>query len=178
MPAIFGKQTVGASDYTTAKGVTCRFTAPEGGIAIAIGAHIKSTGTANFKLICHADNSGQPQALLGETAGASFNTTYAWYELPIITPFSFAANAVLHPGVISDDFIIIPYDAGGSTGQFKEILPEFAYPTPSDPASVNPGAEFDVIASLYIKYKTEAETHKVFVRTGIRPALFKPGNSR
>lgn len=179
MPSILGLNSVGADgDYTTAKGVTCRFQASEAGRAIAVLAHIRSTGTANFKFIVHNNNSGQPDALIGQTNGGVFNTTYAWYQLPLITPFDFANGDTLHPGLISDDFIIIPYNNGGTTGQFKEILPEFAYPTPTDPANVNTGAEFDVIASIAIVYLTQAEMGVRQLTKSLRPGMFKPGIAR
>jgi len=146
---VLGYTTIGASEYTTGKGVLCKFEATENGSITQLTAHIKSTGTNNFKFVIYSDNAGSPDALLAQSSGDTFDTTYSWHTLAI--SYNFTNGEVLHFGLISDSYIVIHYDAG-STNQFTEILPEFNYPTPTDPASVN--FQADAVLSIYADYTT------------------------
>lgn len=153
--AVLGNNTIGASDWTTAKGMACKFTCPAtAGDITEIVANIWSTGDADLRYLIYEDNAGEPGDLLATGSTGNFNTTQQWVTLAI--SYSFTALQVLHLAVIANDTVRIAYDAG-STNQATELLPEYNYPTPEDPANVN--AQFDFNLSIYANYTPVSSTN-------------------
>lgn len=150
----FGQTNIGATDYTTSRGLTTRFQTPEAGTLNSITAYIKSTGDATFKAGLYSNLVTVPNALLTTGAGGAINTTEQW-RTQNVTNYGFLGSVQLWPALICDDFLIGYWDSG-PTGQSAEIDPEFGTNF-DDPAVVN--TPLDAIFSIYGTYTASANNN-------------------
>lgn len=171
----FGYTSVGASATNFGTGPDgCKFTAPEGGLTYKITCSIvQNFGGFDipFQAGLYTDSGGNPTTKLGNSSSVLITDTgaTAWYDFPMVTNF---AAGDLWPFVWTSDAATsdFRYDSGAAN-QFAEISAgaPFAWDATAGTPAFN-----NLLMSIYVTYKVST----LFIRQGIRPALFKPGNAR
>lgn len=82
----FGKKTIGGSTGTVPVGYvfSCRFQAPENGLATMISAYIKGRyQSGSVKALIYSDNKGTTGSLLYESNQITLRSTWAWHNFSI-----------------------------------------------------------------------------------------------
>lgn len=156
--AVLGHNSIGASDITSARWYSSKFTSTEAGTITDFAAYLASTGIADFQFVIYNDNAGIPgSTILAQSSSTAFDTTPAWKTGSI--SYTFAASETMHFYIMANDQIRYFYDSG-AVAQTAESTEDFGnWPTaPTPPTNT---ATYDVQLSLYVNYTPASSDMKV-----------------
>lgn len=160
------------------------FTATEAMLITDIEAYMQHTAGGPDPAIAalYSCAAGVIGALRAYTGAISITSTAGWYNFSgwtdVITNGRIFANGDQVALCIFGQNANIGYfyDAGGGTNQRQRSTSNPSYPTLEDPFVVQNND--NEIISIKANYVSPDSLYKLYIRKQIKPALFKPGNSR